>query len=81
MSINFSSVAMILMGGIAAAAIAGAPAAVAATPAPAPLSCASAEGATVCQGLGNSQINAAPTTKATPQYPYLGGLGVYHHGH
>jgi|KBSMisStandDraft_5_1062788.scaffolds.fasta_scaffold448284_1 hypothetical protein len=88
MRTNLTSLSMIVMGGIAAAAIAVAPSAVAATPGvstlpvPDSMSCAAAgDAATVCQGPGNAQISASPTTVSGPQYPYLGGLGIYHHGH
>ena len=87
MRTNFASLSMIVMGGIAAAAIAVAPSAVAAIPegstlpVPESMSCAMGDAATVCQGPGNAQISASPTTVAGPQYPYLGGLGIYHHGH
>ena len=36
---------------------------------------------TQCQTAGNVQINDALPAQFQPQYPYLGGLGIYHHGH
>jgi hypothetical protein len=67
----------LLAAGAVAAAIAGAPTA-AAAPNPVP-SCVDLGSSTQCQSSGNVQVNDSPPIHIQPQYPYLGGFGIYHH--
>jgi hypothetical protein len=78
MRIEWNHISPLLVIGAAAAVFATAPTAAAAIV----QSCITLGAkATQCQSPGNVQINDAPTVQYQTQYPYLGGLGVYHHGH
>lgn len=70
----------VLYGGIATALIVAVPTTSAyATALP---SCASVgRSATQCETPGNAQIDDTRPVQYLPPSPYLGGLGVYHHGH
>jgi hypothetical protein len=68
----------LLAAGAVAAAIAGAPTA-AAAPNPVPSCVNLGASSTQCQSSGNVQVNDSPPIQIQPQYPYLGGLGIYHH--
>jgi hypothetical protein len=78
MRIKLNHISPLLVVGAAAAVIATAPTAAAAI---VPSCVTLGANATQCQNLGNVQINDAPPVQYQTQYPYLGGLGVYHHGH
>jgi hypothetical protein len=75
--------ATIVLGAAAAAAISTAPITTAQPDSVPTAQICSSSGAntTLCQSGGNAQIDTAPTIQAPPGYPYLGGLGVYHHGY
>jgi hypothetical protein len=78
MRIKLSHISPLLVVGAAATVIATAPTAAAAMVP----SCITLGAAAIqCQKPGNVQINDAPPVQYQTQYPYLGGLGVYHHGH
>ena len=70
----------LLATGAVAAAIAAAPTAAAASNA-GPSCVTLGPSSTQCQASGNVQINDSPPVHFQPQYPYLNGLGPYHHGH
>jgi hypothetical protein len=68
----------LLAAGAVAAAIAGAPTA-AAAPNPVPSCVNLGASLTQCQSSGNVQVNDSRPIQIQPQYPYLGGFGIYHH--
>ena len=79
MRIKLTHIAPLLAAVAAAVAISAAPTA-AAAPSPAHKACSQSVSGSQCASPGNVEINNAPTTHFTPQYPVWTGNLLFHHG-